>query len=414
MRFLGFFETFVALRLLRGVRRQKGFISLSTFISTLGVAVGVMALIVVIGVMTGYTQEMKNRILGVNAHIVLLKGGAAFTDYEQVAQKVQTVPEVSATHPFIYTQVMISTAGGFSGGVLRGIDPATLTAAGPRGLKLQQGLWRDLAAAGPEESPAIAIGNEMAQKLNLSVGSYLNVISPLGGRTAAGRLPSMKSFRVGAIFHAGMYEFDSGLMFVSIPRMQEFLGLGHQVTGLEVQVANIYAADQVAKAIMTKLGAPFYAKDWQQTHRPLFVALQMQKVVLFIILTLIILVAAFGIASTLFMMVMRKTRDIAILKTMGATNRSVIQIFLLNGSLIGLVGTSLGILSGLALCQLLKTYQIIPIPKDIYLLDTLPIQLQMVDIFAIILAALAITVVASIYPSWQAARLDPVEAIRYE
>ncbi len=414
MRFLGFFETLVALRFLRGVRRQKAFISLSTLISMAGVALGVMALIVVIGVMTGYTREMKEKILGINAHIVLLKGGAPFTDHVQVAQKVRTVPGVSSVQPFIYTQVMITAAGGFSGGVLRGIDPAVLTAGGPQGLRLQQGQWRDLTAAAPGETPAIAIGNEMARTLNLSVGSYLNVISPLGSLTATGRQPSMKPFRVGAIFHAGMYEFDSGLMFLSIPRMQEFLGLGSQVTGLEVQVRDIYAAEQVAQAIDAKLGNPFYTKDWQKMHRPLFVALQMQKVVLFIILTLIILVAALGIASTLFMMVMRKTRDIAILKSMGATNRSVIQIFLLNGAIIGAVGTSLGILSGLALCEVLKKYQFIKLPKDIYYLDTLPVQIQSMDLLAIVLAAMAITVLASFYPSWQAARLDPVEAIRYE
>jgi lipoprotein-releasing system permease protein len=309
---------------------------------------------------------------------------------------------------------MVSGAGGLSGGVLRGIDPAAFAAGGPQGLRLQQGDWRELAADGPGEAPAMAIGNEMAQKLNLSVGSYLNVISPLGSRTATGRLPSMKSFRVGAIFHTGMYEFDSGLMFLSIPRMQEFLGLGNQVTGLEVQVTDIYTSGRVTKAIEQKLGSPFFAKDWQQMHRPLFVALEMQKVVMFIILTLIILVAAFGISSTLFMMVMRKTKDIAILKTMGATNRSVVQIFLLNGSFIGTVGTSLGILSGLTLCQVLKKFQFIKIPKDIYYLDTLPVQIQLMDLFSIILAALIITVIASIYPSWQAARLDPVEAIRYE
>jgi len=411
---LGFFETFVALRYLQGVRRAQGFISLSTLISTAGVAVGVMALIVVIGVMTGYTQEMKERLLGVNAHIVLLKGGAAFTDYEQVNQKVRRVSQVKTAHPFIYTQVMVSSTEGFSGGVLRGLDPETIAAGGPRGLKLQQGHWRELMSEVPGDPPNIAIGNEMAQKLNLSVGSYLNIISPLGSRTALGRLPSMKSFRVGAIFHAGMYEFDSGLMFLSIPRMQAFLGLGHQVTGLEIEVTNIYAADRVAQALVKTLGPPFYAKGWQEMHRSLFIALQMQKAVLFIILTLIILVAAFGIASTLFMMVMRKTKDIAILKAMGATKRSVIQIFLLNGSLIGLVGTSLGILSGLGVCQVLKQFQFVKIPKDIYYLDSLPVQLQMLDICAIILAAMAITVIASIYPSWQAARLDPVEAIRYE
>ncbi len=414
MRFLGFFETFVALRYLRGIRRQKGFISLSTFISVGGVALGVMALIVVIGVMTGYTQEMKKKILGISAHILLLKGGAQFTDHEQVAQKVRTVPGVSGVHPFIYTQVMVSAAGGSLGGVLRGIDPAVFAAGAPQGLELQQGHWRDLTASGPGESPAIAIGNEMAQKLNLTVGSYLNVISPLGSFTTTGRQPSMKPFRVGAIFHTGMYEFDSGLMFLSIPQVQEFLGLGNQVTGLEVRVTDIYAADRVARTIDERLGTPFFTRDWQKMHRSLFLALQMQKVVLFIILTLIILVAALGIASTLFMMVMKKTKDIAILKSMGANTRSIIQIFLLNGSFIGAVGTSLGTLAGLTLCEVLKRYQFIKIPKDIYYLDTLPVQIQALDLLYIIVAALAITVVASLYPSWRAARLDPVEAIRYE
>jgi lipoprotein-releasing system permease protein len=411
---LGFFESFVALRLLKGVKHQKGFLPLSTLISVAGVMVGVMALIVVIGVMTGYTQEMEKKILGINAHIVLLKKGAVFTDYEQIVQKVDALPGVSGAHPFIYTQVMISTGEGLSGGVLRGIDPDLLAAGGPKGLELQQGHWNDLLADNPEDSPVVAIGNEMAQKLNLKVGSYLNVISPLGSRTGAGRRPSMKSFRVGAIFHAGMFEFDSGLMFLSIPRVQEFLGLGNQVTGLEVQVKDIYAADRVARAIDEKLGAPFYTKDWQQMNGPLFAALKMQKVTMFIILTLIIMVAAFGIASTLFMMVMRKTRDIAILKSMGATSRSIIEIFVLNGLFIGGMGVSLGVLGGLTLCEVLKKYQFIKIPKDIYYLDTLPVQIQGTDLLSIILAALAITLIASLYPSWQAARLNPVEGIRYE
>ncbi len=411
---MGFFETFVALRFLRGIPRQKGFISLSTFISMAGVALGVMALIVVIGVMTGYTQEMKKKILGISAHILLLKGGAPFTDYEQVAQKVRTVPGVSEVHPFIYTQVMVSAAGGFSGGVLRGIDPAMLSTGAPPGVELEQGHWRDLTAEGAGEAPAMAIGNEMAQKLNLKVGGYLNIISPLGRQTATGRQPSMKAFRVGAIFHTGMYEFDSGLMFLSIPRMQEFLGIGNQVTGMEMRVRDIYAADRVAQAIAARLGPPFFTRDWQKMHRSLFLALQMQKVVMFIILTLIILVAALGIASTLFMMVMRKTRDIAILKSMGANIRSIIQIFLLNGFFIGAVGTLLGTLGGLTLCELLKKYQFIKLPKDVYYLDTLPVQIQALDLLYIMAAALAITIVASLYPSWRAARLDPVEAIRYE
>jgi len=412
--FLGFFETFVALRFLTGVRRQRGFISLSTFISMAGVALGVTALIVVIGVMTGYTQEMKEKILGISAHILLLKGGAPFTEHEQVAQKVRTVPGVKEVHPFIYTQVMVSGEGGLSGAVLRGIDPAILAAGGPRGVKLRQGRWQELTAGGPEEAPAIAVGNEMAQKLKLSVGDYLNIISPLGGSTALGRRPNMKAFKVGAVFHTGMYEFDSGLMFLSLPGMQEFLGLGDKVTGLELQVADIHASDKVARTIDDKLGAPFFSRDWQKLHRSLFLALQMQKVVLFIILSLIILVAALGIASTLFMMILRKTKDIAILKSMGANTGSIIQIFLMNGLIIGAVGTSLGTLGGLILCELLKKYQFIKIPKDIYYLDTLPVQIEGLDILFIVTAALAITILASVYPSWKAARQDPVEAIRYE
>ncbi len=411
---MGFFESFVALRLLKGVKRQKGFLSLSTFISVAGVMVGVMTLIVVIGVMTGYTQEMEKKILGINAHIVLLKKGAIFTEYEQIAQKVNSLPGVRGVHPFIYTQVMVSSGEGLSGGVLRGIDPALLDARGPEGMRLEQGQWSDLALNIPGDPPATAIGNEMARTLNLKVGSYLNIISPLGSHTATGRRPSMKSFRVGAIFHTGMYEFDSGLMFLSIPRMQEFLGLGNQVTGLEIQVDDIYAAPRVAHTIDGKLGAPFYTKDWEKMHGPLFAALKLQKVTLFIILTLIIMVAAFGIASTLFMMVMRKTKDIAILKSMGATRRSVIEIFVLNGLFIGAMGTSLGVLSGLTLCEVLRKYQFVKIPKDIYYLDTLPVQIQAMDLLSIILAALAITLIASLYPSWQAARLNPVEAIRYE
>ncbi len=411
---MGYFESFVALRLLRGVKRQKGFLPLSTFISIAGVAVGVMALIVVIGVMTGYTQEMEKKILGINAHIVLLKKGSLFTDYARVAREVNSLPGVSSAHPFIYTQVMVSSGEGLSGGVLRGIDPGLLAAGGPKGLALREGQWSNLAGENSLENPALAIGNEVAQKLNLKVGSYLNIISPLGSRTSTGQQPSMKSFRVGAIFHTGMYEFDSGLLFLSIPRMQEFLGLGDQVTGLEVQIKEIYAASQVANAISRKLGAPFYTKDWQKMNAPLFAALKLQKVTMFIILTLIIMVAAFGIASTLFMMVMRKTKEIAILKSMGATSRSVIQIFVLNGLTIGGLGTSLGVVSGLILCEVLKKYQFIKIPKDIYYLETLPVQIQAMDLLAIILAALAITFIASLYPSWQAARLNPVEALRYE
>ena len=411
---MGFFETFVALRYLRGVKRAKGFISLSTLISTAGVAVGVMALIVVIGVMTGFDQDLKKKILSVNAHVIVLKQGAALTDYRQVAAQVKTVPGVVDGFPFIYTQVMFSAPGNISGGVIRGLDLETIRKGGPRGLEVQRGHFQELAETAAGEPPRIAIGNELARNLNLSLGEYLNIISPLGTLTPMGRMPRMKPFRVSAIFHSGMYEFDNTLVYTSIPALQGFLGLGDRVTGLEVEVKDIYAADQVAAAIQQKLGPHFTTKDWMQMNRSLFSALKLEKIAMFIILTLIILVAAFGIASTLFMMVMKKTKDIAILKSMGATRQSIMQIFILKGLVIGAIGTSMGVGLGLLLCALLKRYEFIKLPRDVYYIATLPVKVESLDLVMIIGAAMIISFVATLYPSWQAARLDPVEAIRYE
>jgi len=411
---LGFFETFVALRYLRGVKRAKGFISLSTFISTAGVAVGVMALIVVIGVMTGFDQDLKRKILSVNAHVIVLKQGASLADYRQLAAQVKKVPGVVDDFPFIYTQVMFSAPGNISGGVIRGLDLETIRRGGPRGLKVQKGRFADLAASAAGEPPRIAIGNELARNLNLLPGDYLNIISPLGTLTPMGRMPRMKPFRVSAIFHSGMFEFDNSLVYTSIPALQDFLGMGDRVTGLEVEIADIYAADRVAAAIQQKLGPGFITKDWMQMNRSLFSALKLEKIAMFIILTLIILVAAFGIASTLFMMVMKKTRDIAILKSMGATRRSIMQIFILEGLVIGLIGTGIGVGLGMFLCGLLKRYEFIKLPQDVYYISTLPVQVESLDLVLIIGAAMAISFVATLYPSWQAARLDPVEAIRYE
>jgi lipoprotein-releasing system permease protein len=411
---LGFFESFVALRLLKGVKRQKGFLSLSTFISVAGVMVGVMALIVVIGVMTGFDLDLKKKILSVNAHVIVLKHGAGLTDGPQVAAQIKDIPGVVSVDPFIYTQVMYSAPGNVSGGIIRGLDLSTLRQGGPHALDMLQGKFADLAEGAPGDPPRIVIGNELAKSLNLSVGDYLNIISPLGTLTPMGRLPRMKAFRVTGIFHSGMYEFDSSLVYTSIPSLQEFLGLGQKITGLEVEVKDIYGAEQLGEVIQKKLGPPFYTKNWMQMNRSLFAALKLEKIAMFIILTLIILVAAFGIASTLFMMVTKKTRDIAILKSMGATRQSIMQIFIINGLVIGGLGTIGGLGLGLGLCAILKKYQFIKLPRDVYYISTLPVTIQVPDVLAIIAAAMAISFLATLYPSWQAARMDPVEAIRYE
>ena len=411
---MAFFETFVALRLLRGVKRQRGFLSLSSFISMAGVAVGVMALIVVIGVMTGFTQELKQKILSVNAHILVLKQGGPFTSYQKEVAQIQAVPGVLSATPFIYTQVMFSAPGNISVGVIRGLDLKTIRSGGSQALKVIQGHFADLAEAAPEEPPRIAIGTEMARNLNLQLGDYLNIISPLGTLTPMGRLPRMKAFRVSVVFYSGMYEFDNSLVFTSIPAIQEFLGLGHRITGLEVEIRDIYAADRLQEAILDRIGPGYYCKNWMQMNASLFAALKLEKITMFIILTLIILVAAFGIASTLFMMVMKKTREIAILKSMGATRQSIMRIFILNGLAIGGLGTLVGLGLGLGVCGLLKKFEFIKLPAGIYGLSTLPVRIQSQDVLAIVLAAMAISFLATLYPSWQAARLDPVEAIRYE
>ena len=379
-----------------------------------GVAVGVMALIVVIGVMTGFELTMKQKILGVNAHIIVLKHGVSFTDSPQVAARIKEIPGIDSAAPFIYTQVMYSAFGNMSGGVIRGLDLETIGRGGPKALNSEHGKFADLAGGAPGEPPRIAIGNELARNLNLKVGDYLNVISPLGTATAMGRLPRTKAFRVAAIFNSGMHEFDSALVYTSIPSLQEYLGLGDRVTGLEVGVKDIDAAEHLATVIRDKLGAPFLTKSWMQMNYSLFAALKLQKVTLFIILTLIILVAAFGIASTLFMMVMRKTRDIAILKSMGATGQSIRRIFVINGLVIGGLGTTIGLGLGLGLCDILKEYQFIKLPREIYYITTLPVTIQAPDVLAIVAAAMAISFLATLYPAWQASRLDPVEAIRYE
>ena len=411
---MSFFETFVALRLLRGVKRQRGFLSLSTLISMSGVAVGVMALIIVIGVMTGFTQELRQKILSVNADILVLKLGGPFTSYQKEVAEIEAVPGVVSVAPFIYTQVMFSAPGNISAGVIRGLDPKAIRGGGPKGLKVIQGHFTDLAEFSPEEPPPLAIGTEMARNLNLRPGDYLNIISPLGNLTPMGRLPRMKPFRVSAVFYSGMYEFDNSLVFASIPAVQEFLGLGHRITGLEVEIRDIYAAEQLQEKILERLGSGYYCKNWMQMNSSLFAALKLEKITMFIILTLIILVAAFGIASTLFMMVMKKTKEIAILKSMGATRQAIMRIFILNGLAIGGLGTIVGLGLGLGLCGLLKKFEFIKLPAGVYGLSTLPVLVQTQDVLAIVLAAMAISFLATLYPSWQAARLDPVEAIRYE
>ena len=412
------YELFIGLRYLKAKRKQT-FVSLITLISITGVMVGVTALIVVIAVMNGFKEDLREKILGVTSHVVISRFDGNISKYQKVRTKVEEVAGVNAATPFIYTQVMISSRKAISGAVLRGIEPKTASKVINLPKNLRSGSLDELEAEkkpeGMRSTPGIILGNELARNIGVTRGEPVTVISPLGRLTPLGRVPRSQTFRVAGIFDSGMYEYDSTIAYVSLWAAQRFLGIGEQVTGIEVRVDEIYEADRVARAIGKALdGYPYWSRDWMRMNKNLFSALKLEKIVMFIILTLIILVAAFNIVGTLIMVVIEKTRDIAILKSMGATRRSIMKIFMIEGAVIGLVGTLLGLLGGYTLCKLLATYKFIELPSDVYYISTLPVQMNPLDVAIIALAAIVITLAASVYPAWQASRFDPAEAIRYE
>jgi lipoprotein-releasing system permease protein len=423
------YELFIGLRYLKA-KRTSAFISVITLISTAGVTLGVMALIIVLAVMTGFEEDLKEKILNTNAHVVVLKSNGAITGHDRLMERLQKHPEVVAATPFIYNQVMLSTGKNVSGVVLRGIDVQTDPKVTNLSRTLVQGKLADLAVppltaprSGSEPSlPGVIIGKELARNLNLYVGDPVNVISPLGNITPLGMIPKMKRFRVAGIFHTGMFEYDTTLAYTALPEAQAFLDLTDQVTGIQLKVRDIYRTGELVKQINRELGYPYYARDWMQMNKNILFALKTEKMVMFIILTLIVLVAAFGIASTLFMVVMEKTKDIAILKSMGASGRSIMKIFVFEGLIIGVFGTLLGVLGGLlvalnletivSLVQRLTGFELFS--REVYYLDRFPSQVVPADVLLISVTAIAISFVATLYPSWQAARMVPAEALRYE
>jgi len=421
------YELLIGLRYLRA-KRKSTFISIITFISTAGVALGVMALIIVLAVMTGFEEDLKGKILGTNAHIVVLKGGGAIEDYKDVEQKLKGFPGVVAATPFIYSQVMLSNGSNVSGVVLRGIDPKTDINVTNLGKSLVRGKLLNLEkpVAPPDGTgpalPGVVIGKELAKNLNLYMGDTLNMVSPLGNITPFGMIPKMKRFRVVGIFDTGMYEYDSTLAYAGLSEVQSFLSMGDAITGIQLKVNDVYKSGQISREINHGLGAPYFARDWMQMNKNILFALKTEKVVMFIILTLIVLVAAFGIASTLFMVVMEKNKDIAILKSMGATGRSIMKIFVLEGLIIGVAGTAIGLLFGLLVAfnlesivgfvQNMTGFELFS--KDIYYLNHFPSQVVASDVLIISATAILISFLATLYPSWQGSRLTPAEALRYE
>lgn len=421
------YELFIGLRYLKS-KGKSAFVSIITFISIAGVALGVMALIVVLAVMTGFEEDLKDKILGTNAHIVLLKSGGGIENYPAMADRLKGFKGVVAATPFIYSQVMLSTGKSVSGVVLRGVDAKSDIQVTNLHKSLIDGKFSDLEQenaplAGSEPAlPGVIIGKELAKNLNLFMGDRVSVVSPVGTMTPLGMIPKMRQFRVAGIFNTGMFEYDSTLAYVGLHEAQSFLGLGDAVTGIQLKVDDVYRSGEIAREINRKLGFPYFARDWMEMNKNILFALKTEKVVMFIILTLIVLVAAFGIASTLFMVVMEKTKDIAILKSMGASGRSIMRIFVIEGLIIGVAGTAIGVLSGLlAALNLQPIVEFIQnvthkefFSKDVYYLDHFPSQVIPSDVVLISVTAIAISFVATLYPSWQASRMSPAEAIRYE
>lgn len=421
------YELALGLRYLRARKRLRA-VSTITLISTTGVAVGVMALIVVMAVMSGFEFDLRNKILGTNAHIWLMRHGErGIEDPAAALATVRALPEVTAASPFTYSEVLLTAEGRAAGTVLRGIDLAsavettdlrkTLRNIGP---ELQESLRAPRPIFPPD---GIILGSYLAATLGVGVGSGVDVILPLGGDlTPMGVVPRMRRFTVAGIFQVGYAEFDTKLAMIAIPDAQALFRMGRAVSGIEVRIRDVYRAPQVAEAIQGKLPFPFFTRTWMELNRNFFSALRVERIVMFVILTMIVLVAAFGIVSTLIMLVMQKRKEIAILMSMGATRGSVMAIFLVQGLLIGAAGTCLGLLGGLLIATNLNpivagiewTFGFKAFPQDVYLLDKLPSRVLWPDVAAIGGIAFLISLLATLLPARQAAAVDPVVAIRYE
>jgi lipoprotein-releasing system permease protein len=403
----------IASRYLR-TRRHSGFITLLTGISIGGVALGVTALLTVLAVMNGFENEIQTRIAGTDAHVVLLgETAAGVADPEPLVARVRRERGVAGVAAFTYTKALAIHAGLNEGLVVKGVDLAAERGVTTVGANISPPL-DSIPRLTPEGEPGIVLGSELAARLDARVGDRV-VLASLAGATesALGVVPRLRAFRLVGIFTSGLYTYDSSFGFTSIPAAQQFFELGRAVTGIEVRLVDRFDAPAAGPRLLAALGVPgLRANNWIELNRNLFTWMKLEKTVMFVILALIVLVAAFNIVSTLFMVVLEKRRDIGVLKSLGAARAVVLQVFLLEGLLIGGVGTGLGAGLGLALIAVLRRYPFVKLPGDVYFIERLPVSPEAGDFAAVILAALSLCLAAALYPAWRASRLDPVEAIR--
>ncbi|MCL2473448.1 MAG: lipoprotein-releasing ABC transporter permease subunit [Alphaproteobacteria bacterium] len=413
------FERFVAFRYLRA-KRQEGFISVITWFSLIGIALGVATLIVVMSVMNGFREELFSKVLGLNGHLNVYAMSGSITQYDDLRAKIAEVPDVISATPIIEAQALITKDGSASGAYVRGMSLEAIKERPSIAQRIQAGSLDDFSGS------TIAIGSRMAQRLGLSVGDSLTLISPVSKSTVFGSAPRMKAYTIGAIFDVGMFEYDNSFIFMPLPAAQAFFSLGDDVTAIEIFVKDPQNLRTVRKDIIEAASHvtsdTLRLLDWQQSNSSFFTALQVEREVMFLILTLIILVAAFNIISSLIMLVKDKGRDIAILRTMGADKGMVMRIFFLNGSFIGITGTVIGLVLGLLVAHNIEALRQVlqfvtgtdPFAAEVYLLTRMPSVVDTFDVVRIVCLALFLSLGATLYPSWKAAKLDPVEALRYE
>ena len=407
------FELFVAIRYLLA-RRKQAFISLISLISTLGVMVGVMALLIALALMTGLQGELRDRIVGSSAHIYVLKvGGAGFEHYEDDIAKLKTVPRVIGAAPAIMGQGMIigRNANGFV--TIKGIIPERESEVTEIERTMQSG---SLAALTPVEGqpPAVVIGRELATKIGAFVGDDVEFLTPEGGVLSPfGMTPNIRTYRVVGLFNLGLFEFDQAYAFVHLDAAKRLTG--KSVPDLiELKVDDMFAAAEIADTIPERLGSEYMPQDWSDLNQSLFSALSLEKLAISVTIGLIVMVAALNIVASLVLLVMEKSRDIAILKTMGSSAASIRRIFMLQGLVIGLIGTALGATFGWIVIYIADRYKLVSVPLDVYQISHVPFRLEFMDFVVVVISAIVSCFVATIYPSRQAAKLDPAQALRYQ
>jgi lipoprotein-releasing system permease protein len=455
------YEGFIGRRFLMG--KGGDVVGTITVISVLAVAVGTMAMVVVMSVMNGFSSDLRSKIFGANAHLLVLKYGSDFTEYDDVVKKTSSVPGVAGATPFVLNEVMVSSETNVTGALLKGIDVETIDTVTDLKKNVTRGSLRHLdhpgeipvpakvggdgatgatggtgepvkptdamddaiakAAGGvggvpvqgeQKATPGVVIGVEMAKNLKVFVGDVINVVSPLGDLGPTGPIPKARAFRVAATFYSGMFEYDSKFIYIDLEEAQDFLTLKGAVTGVEYRLDDVDAVQGVARDVLKVLGGyPYRTKDWMEMNRNLFSALKLEKIAMFIILNFIVIVASFLIAAVVIVFVIEKSKEISILKTMGASDTSIMKVFVTYGITVGGLGTLVGIGFGVGICKLIETFGI-GMDPDVYYISNLPVKVEPFEVFLVGVAALGLSYLATIYPALLAARLKPVEGLRYE